>query len=221
MRTNLSGVRIGAAAALWVAVTSGALLAEHRPRVLEVRAGDVAFTVVGQVTNSPPDQSSQYGYIPTIAGLMDLFSSPTQDETTALFTFFTQATTKALRRDGTQTIVEREGTTTVYYNVAPHGNFGDPASFQDGEAILVMDLKQQVIVDTVTSAFTVVNVNDVVSASAFEKDGTALLLARKHAQFRTSLAGHLNTTSPPSGYFAGYAVATGPGLFLPRMEVKR
>ena len=196
--------RIGAAVIVWAAGMAGTLLAhEHRP---DVRIGEVAFTVVGQVTNTPPDQSAQFGYLPKITGLNNLFSSPTEDETTAFFTFYNDATTKAVRHNGPLTIIEREGTTTVYYNVAPHASFANPDSFRDGQAVLVMDLKQQVIVDTSTGAFSVVIGNEVTAVSAFVKDGIEWALARRNGQFGWSLQGHLNATPPPNGHFAAYVV---------------
>ena len=175
-------------------------------RVLDVEIGEVAFTAVGQVINTPPDQSAQFGYLPTITGLTGMFSSPTEDETTAFFTFYNGMTTTAVRHNGPLTIIEREGTTTVYYNVAPHASFADPGSFQDGQPVLVMDMKQQVIVDTITGAFSVVNGNDVTSVSSFEKDGKKYVLARENGKFRWSLEGHLTTTAPPNGHFAASIV---------------
>ncbi len=202
-RNRLPG-RIGAAFIVWTAGMAGSLRAhEHR---LDVKIGEVAFTLMGQVTNTPPDQSAQFGYLPTITGLTGLFASPTEDETTAFFTFYNDTTTKAVRHIGPLTIIEREGTTTVYYNVAPHASFADPNSFRDGEAVLVMDLKQQVILDTITGAFSVVMSNDVTAVSSFLKDGTEWQLARRNGQFRWALQGHLNATPPPNGHFAAYVV---------------
>jgi hypothetical protein len=196
--------RIGAAVIVWIAGVAGTLQArEHR---LNVQIGEVAFTLVGQVTNTSPAQSIQFGYLPTISGLTDLFASPTEDETTAFFTFYNDTTTKAVRHNGPLTIIEREGTTTVYYNVAPHASFADPSSFQDGQAVLVMDLKQQVIVDTITGSFSVVMSNDVTAASSFSWDGSEWQLAHRNSQFRWALQGHLNGTPPPSGHFAAYVV---------------
>ena len=44
---------------------------------------------------------------------MPIFSSPTEDETTAFFTFYNDTTTKAVRHNGPMTIIEREGTIHV------------------------------------------------------------------------------------------------------------
>jgi hypothetical protein len=84
--------RIGAAVIVWIAGVAGTLQArEHR---LNVQIGEVAFTLVGQVTNTSPAQSIQFGYLPTISGLTDLFASPTEDETTAFFTFYNDTTVR-------------------------------------------------------------------------------------------------------------------------------
>ncbi len=203
LRKRFSG-RIGAAVIVWTAGMAGTLRAhEHR---LDVQIGEVAFTLVGQVTNTPPDQSAQFGYLPTITGLTDLFASPTEDESTAFFTFYNDTTTKAVRHNGPLTIIEREGTTTVYFNVAPHATFADPNSFRDGQAVLVMDLKQQVILDTITGAFSVVMSNDVTTVSSFSWNGSEWQLANRNGQFRWALQGHLNSPGPPNGYFAAYVV---------------
>ncbi len=173
---------------------------------LRVADGQVTYTLVGQVTNTPPDRSIQYGYLPTIEGISDLFSSSSESEATAFFTFFNETRTKATRHSGPITVVEREGTTTIYAQSAPHGNFADPASFQGGSPVLVMSLKQQVVLDTGSRVFTVVTSNTVTDSERFKKDGQTYELASPGDQFRTSFTGTLNTSPPPSGYFSGYAV---------------
>src|SRR5260370_22602120 len=65
-------------------------------RRLTTPLGDVAFEVVGQVSNLSATVSKQYGYLSFINGLSagQIFTTadPTlQNETTALFTFFTDA----------------------------------------------------------------------------------------------------------------------------------
>lgn len=187
------------------AAAFGTASADERVHHLRVADGDVAFTLVGQVTNAPPDKSTQCGYIPTIQGLAGLFSSATESEATAFFTFVNDARTTATRHDGPLTIVERDGTATVYVQSVPHGSFSDPESFR-GDPILVMDLKQQVIVETGSKLFTVVISETVTASNRFEKDGQAYDLASRGDQFRISFTGTLNTAPPPNGYFSGYAV---------------
>jgi hypothetical protein len=172
---------------------------------LRVPDGDVAFTLVGQVTNTPPDKSIQAGYIPTIEGLTSLFASTPESEANAFFTFVNDAQTTAARHDGPLTIVERIGTATVYLQSAPHGDFADPESFR-GDPILVMDLKQQVVLDGGTKLFTVVISETVTDSNRFEWNGKTYDLAFKGDRFRVSFTGTLNAAPPPSGYFSGYAV---------------
>jgi hypothetical protein len=46
------------------------------------------------------------------------------------------------------------------------------------------------------------------SVSPFILNGTGFQFGTPGQTFRTSLTGHLTTTSPPSGYFGGYATGT-------------
>ena len=204
----MKGLRIFSAISL-LAFVSGFLCAGPMPeRVTHLRVadGDVAFTLVGQVTNSPPDKSVQVGYLPTISGLTGLFSSAPEGEATAYFTFFNDTHTTAVRHSGPITVIEREGTATIYAQSTPHGDFADPTSFQGGDPILVMSLKQQVVVDTGSKVFTVVIVQTVTDSNAFQKDGQKYDLAFAGDRFRISFTGALNGTPPPSGFFSGYAV---------------
>jgi len=87
-------------------------------RRLTTRLGDIAFEVVGQVSNLSPTISKQYGYLSFVNGLSanEIFTSPdptTQNESTALFTFFTDAVTERVISNGRLRIVNRTGTTTI------------------------------------------------------------------------------------------------------------
>jgi hypothetical protein len=188
-----------------IALTAGSLAAAPPVVHLRLSDGDLAFTLVGQVTNTPPDKSIQAGYIPTIEGLTGLFASTPESEANAFFTFVNDARTTATRHDGPLTIVEREGTATVYVQSAPHGDFADPESFR-GDPILLMDLKQQVVLDGGTKLFTVVISEAVIDANRFEWNGSTYDLASRGDRFRVSFTGTLNAAPPPSGFFSGYAV---------------
>src|SRR5882672_461379 len=135
---------------------------EDHGRRLRTPLGDIAFEVVGQVSNLSPTVSKQYGYLSFINGLTapEIFtaSDPTmQNETTALFTFFTDAVTERVISNGRLRIVNRVGTTTVYLDHTPDGTFADRESFRDGNPILTLDYRQQVILDTGVVPFFVVN----------------------------------------------------------------
>jgi hypothetical protein len=187
-----------------------AAAAGGRPESLRVGDGVVAYAVTGQVNNFAPNKSIQVGYLHWIAGLSDLFSSSTvQNESTAFFTFYTDTTTLSKKTNGPWTLVEREGTMTIYVNSSPHANFTDLNSFRDGVPVLVLSLHQQVMVDTVGSTFQVVIMTNVQSSGHFQRGSVTYELGRQGDRFRTTYVGRTPSTTPPDGHFSGYAVAVG------------
>jgi hypothetical protein len=182
-------------------------------RPLTTPIGDIAFEVVGQVTNPSPTTSNQYGYLSLINGLSaaQIFTTPNpaaQNETTALFTFFTDAVTERVIVNGRLRIINRTGTTTIYFDDTPDGNFADPDTFRDGRPIVVTDYRQQVILDTGDDGtFTVVNLLTVVSTESFEIGGERFRLGKTGDHFRQFYSGAPPTGTPAlNGVFAGYAV---------------
>lgn len=182
-------------------------------RRLTTPLGDIAFEVVGQVSNLSPTVSKQYGYLSLINGLTagEIFSTgdPTlQNETSALFTFFTDAVTERVISNGRLRIVNRVGTTTIYFDDTPDGTFAIRDSFADGLPVLTLNYRQQVILDTGDGTFTVVNVLDVASSLPFEVGGETYRLGKKRDHFRQFYSGAPPTGTPAlSGVFGGYAVA--------------
>jgi len=181
--------------------------------------GAVAFEIVGEVNNSAPGvvpaTSEIFGYLSKVDGIDQVFtdSDPThQNESTALITFDTDATTIRVTPHGPFRIIDRDGTTTMYLNNGP-SNFSDPSTFRQGTPIQVSSFHQQVIVDTVESTFTVVNSNTVTSRSRFAIGGINYLLFKPGQNLRTTLQGVLSTRNagspPPTGFFSGYAVEAG------------
>lgn len=169
--------------------------------------GDVKLELVGQVRNLPPNASNQYGYLSFLDGVDAIFNPGPQNETTARFTFFTEAVTTRVINNGALRIVNRTGTTTIYMHDTP-GDFTNPNSFRDGTPVLTASLRQQVILDTIEGTFTATNVNTVTSAAAFSLGDDELRLGKVGDQFRTSINGRTNTTPTPAGFvIAGYAVA--------------
>jgi hypothetical protein len=182
-------------------------------RPLTTAIGDIAFEVVGQVSNLAPNISNQYGYLSMISGLSagQIFTTAdpaAQNETTALFTFFTDAVTERVIVNGRLLIINRTGSTTIYFDDTPDGNFADPDSFRDGSPTVVMDYRQQVILDTGESGtFTVANLLTVVSAEPFEIGGERFQLGKRGDHFRQFYSGAPPTGTPAlNGVFAGYAV---------------
>lgn len=197
-------------------------------RRLSTPLGDIAFEVVGQVTNFPPagvgqpPTSQQYGYLSFINGRTadQIFATPApalQNEATALFTFFTDAITERVISNGRLRIVNRTGTTTIYLDETPDGDFNNRDTFRDGTAVLTMAYRQQVILDTGeaspapgTGTFTVMNILTVTDVQRFELGGESTRLAKRRDQFRQFYSGAPPTIGPPPiGVFAGYSVAIG------------
>ena len=175
--------------------------------------GDIAFEVVGQVSNLSPTVSKQYGYLSLINGLAagEIFTTadPTlQNETSALFTFFTDAVTERVISNGRLRIVNRVGTTTIYFDDTPDGTFASRNSFTDGIPVLTLNYRQQVILDTVEGTFTVMNLLTVANSEPFEVGGERYRLGKKRDQFRQFYSGAPPMGTPAlNGVFAGYAVA--------------
>jgi hypothetical protein len=180
---------------------------EGAPKI-KTPQGDIAVELVGQVQNIPmTPTSNQYGYLSSVNGIDSVFASTPHNETTALFTFFTVASTTQVINNGNLRIVNRTGTTTIYLDEAPNGDFSDPSTFSDGTPILTMSLKQQVILDLVENTFTTVNVNTVMEASSFTVGDSKFRLGQAGDQFRTFISGRGNTTGTPANFvIAGYVI---------------
>ena len=163
-----------------------------------VFGGQILMEYVGQVINGTPTPalSNQFGNLQAVSGVDPSLS----------FTFYTQAETVKTVANGPLRIVDRTGTTTIYLASAP-GDFSNPDSFRSGTPVQISSLRQQVIVDTSTGAFSVVNINTITSATEFSADGEEVKLGEAGQSFRTVLNGHLNTPGmSPTGWFGGYAI---------------
>jgi hypothetical protein len=163
----------------------------------------VLYEVIGEFNNSG-SASQQYGYLSSVTGLDTAFSSTTiKNETTALFTFVTDATTIQVVNHGPFRIIDRTGTTTIYLNNGP-SDFSNPATFSQGMPIQVSNYHQQVILNTVTNAFVTVHTNTVTHLEIFTLNGVAYRLGQLGKSFRTNYSGQVNTPGAvPSGWFAG------------------
>lgn len=193
LRIRVNGLRlvclalmaVGATALLWASET-GAF------------QGQILMEYVGQVINGvpAPASSNQFGNLQNVAGV----------DPSLQFTFYTEATTVKAIANGPLRIVDRIGTTTIYLT-STAGDFSNPDSFRSGTPVQVSTLRQQVIVDTSTGAFTVVNINTITAVEEFISDGKESQLGKVGQSFQTRLSGHLNTPGmSPTGWFGGYAV---------------
>jgi hypothetical protein len=178
---------------------AGAALATGRP---DHPSPTILWELVGQVINGGaggPSASVQFG---------NLLGSPCAAPEAAL-TFYTEATTTRATSNGPLRVIDRTGTTTV--RLAPAaGDFASPETFRTGTVVQTSRLEQHVIVDTSTSAFSVVNVNSVSPGGAAPSGWTCPELLRPGARIRTELHGHVNAPgSTPTGWFGGFAGVLG------------
>ena len=175
---------------------------------LPISEEQVVYEVIGEFNNSG-SASQQFGYFADITGLDNVFSSnTTKNETTALFTFVTNATTFQVVNNGPFRIVDRTGTTTIYLNNGP-SDFSNPSSFSQGTPIQVSSYQQQVILNTLTNTFVTVHTNTITSVETFTLNGDAYRLGQLGKSFRTNYSGQGNTPGGvPSGWFAGTSIGS-------------
>jgi hypothetical protein len=170
----------------------------------------LSLEFVGQFQNSPPGVTPathvHYGYLSYVGGLR-AFSGATQNETTALFSFYADGATLRIIPNGPLRVVTRVGTLTIYRDASTNGDFNRPDSFRDGAPVLVARFRQEVVNNTVTGSFTTFHQNIIVSTKPFAEGRGKVRLGRAGQTFRTFFNGHGTMPGPPSGYFGGYAVS--------------
>jgi hypothetical protein len=180
----------------------------ERPPVRQIRL--LSLELVGQFQNSPPGVTpathSHYGYLSYIRGL-SVFTGAAQNETTAIFTFFSDAATPRVISNGPLRVVTRVGRLTIYRDPSTNGDFARPAAFRDGTPVLVAQLRQQVVTNTVTGSLTTFHQNTIVSTRPFPAGRRRVQLGRVGGTFRTFFSGQVTMPGPPSGYVGGYAVS--------------
>src|SRR5437588_545168 len=89
-------------------LVAGSLAAQTK--VIPMLEDQNVLEFVGQFNNTPTT-SQQFGYVSRIEGLNDTFNGTPQNESTALFTFVTNATTDRVIANGPLRIVNRTGST--------------------------------------------------------------------------------------------------------------
>ena len=199
---------VGVLAVVLVASTAATPATRHdafgATGVMRIR--QLSFEFVGQFQNSPPGVTPathmHYGYLSYIRGVSAFRASP-ENETTALFTFFADASTLRVIVDGPLRIVTRVGRLTIYRDPSVDGNFDRTETFRDGVRVLVGEFRQQVVNDTVTGSFTTFHRLRITSTRPFQAGGRKVQLGRVGQTFRIAFSGHGNMPGPPSGYFGG------------------
>jgi hypothetical protein len=177
----------------------------------EVSADLIGYEVVGQVLNSSPQQSLQYGYLNFVRGLDRITTSTgaAVSESTALFTFFNDTATERVINNGPIRVVDRTGTGAIYFD-SGSGDFANPDTFRKGTPIQSYTLRHQVVIDTSTGYFTTTFEMTITSAKAFQLEGKRYRLGHRAGVYRVIVFGKLTQQAPPSAYIAGWA--DGPGV---------
>ena len=195
------------------ALTGRSTREDDEPARINFVQGKIAFEFVGQATSFAPTPSAplgsvnQYGYLTVVRGIDIVFSGSPHNETTALLTFFNEATTTESFTDGPLSIFDRNGTTTIYLNTAP-ASFANPDSFRSGIPIQTSTLHQQAV-NTGVGTFTAVFANTISSTSTLTMNGATFRLGQTGQAFRATVTGQRNATPPPNAHFSGYAVGVG------------
>lgn len=169
----------------------------------------IAYELVGQVLNTSPQQSLQYGYLNVLPGVDRIAtSSATISEANAVFTFHNDTTTERVINNGPIRVVDRTGTGAIYVD-AGNSDFSNPDSFRKGKPVQLYTLRHQVVIDTSTGYFTTTFSITITSAKTFALDQKSYRLGRAGGTYQVNVLGKLTTSGPPSAHIAGVAVGGG------------
>jgi len=174
--------------------------ADHRS------AGDaISAGLIGQVSNPTPALSFQYGYLNYVKGLdpATLAAGSEINERTAFLTFYSHTMTQRVTNNGPMRVIDRVGQLGIYFDTAPNGDFGRLPTFQDGEQVLGAEQHHQVVIDTLTGAFTANFDLTIVWSKRFSLKGADYQLGGPGEHFAMTVFGHLNQQPPPAAHIAG------------------
>ena len=221
MRATRIGVIYLVVAALSSWPLTAPLATAQAPDEVRIRIAEDQdlFELVGQVKNSPPAgpglpaTSVQYGYLTFVKGLDKIFTTDDaahQNEKTARFTFYNESVTLRVIPHGSLLIINRVGTSTIYFNETPNGDLTtpNPDSFRSGKPILTSSWRHQVVFEPapLSGHFFVHFENIVTSTDSFEMDGQEVRIGKVGNQFRVNLVGDPDPAGKVNGKFAGYVV---------------
>jgi len=176
-------------------------------------ASGVSLEFIGQGRVVSPAEVYQYGYFTHVAGVENVFGVTPNNASTAFFTFMNKLSTTRATPHGPLTVVDREGTTTIYLNPAGGASFDAPASFEAGTPVLTASLRHQVILDTANGNTIHMQFDlTVISAETFTVGDQKHRLGRPGQKMTWINYGRPNTstTQPGQFVFAGSALSHDP-----------
>jgi hypothetical protein len=189
-------------------------------------AEGISLEFIGQGRVVSPAEVYQYGFFTHVAGVENVFGGTPNNASTAFFTFMNKLSTKRATPHGPLTVVDREGTTTIYLNPAAGASFENPASFEAGTPVLTANLRHQVILDTADGNTIFMHFDlTVISAETFTVGDEKHKLGRPGQKMTWTNYGRPNTstTQPGQFVFAGAALShdpAPPGLSINRTARK-
>ena len=165
----------------------------------------LGYEFVGQVLNTTGTQSLQYGYLSSVSGMDTVATASAVSEATALLSFYNDTTTQQVINNGPMRVIDRTGTSTIYFDAAGGGDFNNPDTFRAGTPVQTCNLRHQVVIDTSTGYFTASFEMTVTSVRLFQIKGSKYRLGAPDQIYRWSVYGKLTQQGPPSAQIAGFA----------------
>ena len=167
---------------------------------------DIALELIWQVANPAPNRTLAYGYLSFMSGLAPeaMAAGGELSERTARFSFFVDTVNVRVINNGPLRVIDRAGTMGIYLESAPNGDWSRPQTFHDGEQILAAELRYQVIINTLTGAFTASWDLPIVWSKRFAMGGSEYQLGRGGEHFEITFSGQLNPQAPPAAHIAGF-----------------
>ena len=145
-------------------------------------------------------------YVNGISGTEAVFSPGPQNESTALSTFYNDTVAERVITNGPIRVINRVGTSAIYLDATPDGDFNNPDTFRDGLPVQTSQIRLQFVIDTVTGAFTVILVQTITSSDFFVLGNHHFLLSKVGQTYRTTYVGHVTASGSPAAHLAGFAV---------------
>src|SRR5579871_3639608 len=177
--------------------------AESTPR------NSMGYEFVGQVLNASSTQSLQYGYLNSVPNLITVAATDGPvSETNALLTFYNDTTTQQVINNGPIRVIDRTGTSTIFFNSSSGGDFTNPDSFRGGTPVQTCSLQHQVVIDTSTGYFTATFEMTVTSVRVFQVNSSGYVLGQPGEVYHWSVYGKLTQQGPPSAQIAGFATGS-------------
>lgn len=212
--------------------------ATTNPGTLTITSPSTTGTTVVNTTALTSTTPQEFGYAAYIRGVSPVFQPFTYNERTALFTFWSTASTVTDTAPSFFFASARTGTITFYISTGLAGNFATPSTFASGTAVMTATFTQQILANSGNipgSSFTAqvpagnlanaanlnlggtpsvgpnfqsTSVNTITSVAPFSLGGTCYQLGSVGQTFTRTDVGHLASPTTLFGSFQGVTNST-------------